>query len=678
MMTLAQASQTEIRKLVVLLIKPTKYDRNGYPLRFLKGVLPSNSLAVMYSLTQEAFASESLAHLNGQVYAFDELVWNQRVDNPAALVRRFDDGQTKIVVGLVAVQTNQFPRALDLGRKFKQAGADVVIGGFHVSGSISTLVDGIASFDPNRKTVPSPHRMPDEIQILIDERIIICHGEAESVWTKILSDIVQGKAEPIYRNLLPDIGLAPMPLYPPRYFWDFAVRINTLDTCRGCILKCSFCTIINVQGRKMRYRLAQVIVNWVKQICDLFGQFAGFLTDDNFGRNPDWPTILDGLIDLRRLGYRIHFMIESDLDTLDPIKHPASAETFASKLAAAGCGQVFMGMETVRPEALKEAEKLQNKPEHYRAICDLLHAHGISVHAGYIIGFKNDTPQTILEDVETIKSLGVDQVSFFILTPLPGSEDHVRLLNQGVWMDPDFNRYDSFEPVTKHPYMSREQLINILYRCFKEFYRSKHLIASLKHLTNRADRLQLIKNDIWYRNSALGEGIHPMNCGFWSKRKRSERRPGLPRESFWTFWRRELIFRLKYCFGHLPREFYIFQHVYYEAELKPALQRLRPKIAGRLAEGVDKAKRLEETIEVRLSQKLGGARDWFNRTFRMPPTRRWLNLFWIKYGQQKWNLLKPWHWHWHLRMIPYCITEIVYTLHFLVILIKNFRRATHR
>src|SRR3989338_5189489 len=180
MMTLAQASQTEIRKLVVLLIKPTKYDRNGYPLRFLKGVLPSNSLAVMYSLTQEAFASESLAHLNGQVYAFDELVWNQRVDNPAALVRRFNDGQTKIVVGLVAVQTNQFPRALDLGRKFKQAGADVVIGGFHVSGSISTLVDGIASFDPNRKTVPSPHRMPDEIQILIDEGIVICHGEAES------------------------------------------------------------------------------------------------------------------------------------------------------------------------------------------------------------------------------------------------------------------------------------------------------------------------------------------------------------------------------------------------------------------------------------------------------------------------------------------------------------------
>ena len=120
------------KKLVVLLVKPTTYDDRGYPLRFRRGVLPSNSLAAMYSLTREVVNDASLGVEKAEVHVFDDAVWNQRVTDPETIVRAHADEDTCVVVGLVGVQTNQFPRAVHLAEQFKAAGASVVMGGFHV------------------------------------------------------------------------------------------------------------------------------------------------------------------------------------------------------------------------------------------------------------------------------------------------------------------------------------------------------------------------------------------------------------------------------------------------------------------------------------------------------------------------------------------------------------------
>ena len=79
-----------VSRLVVLLIKPSKYDADGYLIRFWKGVLPSNSLAVMHALTVDAFKAPELQGLIGEVYSFDEIVLAQRV-RPKKLVRKFLD-----------------------------------------------------------------------------------------------------------------------------------------------------------------------------------------------------------------------------------------------------------------------------------------------------------------------------------------------------------------------------------------------------------------------------------------------------------------------------------------------------------------------------------------------------------------------------------------------------------
>ena len=78
--------------------------------------------------------------------------------------------------------------------------------------------------------------------------------------------------------------------------------------------------------------------------------------------------------------------------------------------------------------------------------------HPVVITAGYIIGFPNDTRESILHDVDVIKrELPIDLIYFTNLTPLPGCEDHQRMSRDGAWMDPDLNKYDLNHRVTHHP-----------------------------------------------------------------------------------------------------------------------------------------------------------------------------------------------------------------------------------
>ncbi|MGH7350938.1 MAG: radical SAM protein, partial [Candidatus Methylomirabilales bacterium] len=228
------------RTLHVVLVKPSKYDDHGYVIRFWKGVLPSNTLNVLRGLTEDVKQRRVFGDMDIQVDAFDETAEKIPVKRIIRWSRRPD---TKLIVCLVGVQTNQFPRALELGRKFRAHGIDVVIGGFHTSGTVNML-------------------SPDEpdIQELFRESIIVVSGEVEGKWEGILADILNGQPKPLYSfaqdlKSLVDIEKAPWPVISPKSMQHFArSTFGTVDTSRGCPFACTFCTIINVQGRKMRER----------------------------------------------------------------------------------------------------------------------------------------------------------------------------------------------------------------------------------------------------------------------------------------------------------------------------------------------------------------------------------------------------------------------------------------
>lgn len=548
---------------------PTQYDDDGYPRRYFRHVIPSNSLAVLHGLTLHAAKDERLKGTSIEVHCFDDRVWAERFDYAAGIVRSFSDAHTKVVVGIIGVQTNQFPRAAVIAKACVGAGATVVIGGQHVTGAITTMHDGL--HDQRRDKgplgpVPCPSIMPTEIAELMELGVSFYHGEGETAWTTVLVDAVNGTVQSLYRGDRADLSKAPLPVYPENYFRGFTVRVGTFNTSNGCPFLCSFCVVAITGGKDVRARSPQAVAEMVRAMCEQYGHANFFFTDDNFARNPLWYETLEELIALRRSGHNIHFMIEGDLKLHTIVKN---GRRFIDMLSDAGCVQVFLGVESVDPVALKECHKYQNNVDQYRELCRELHERGMTVHAGYIIGFPNHTRDAILDEVFVLQEIGFDIVSFFILTPLPGSEDHVRAYVRGVAMDADLSGYDSFHLVTDHPRMTRQEMVSTLYECFRRFYTRQHMVKQLRALPLPAQMALLMKY-IWYRCVAFGDTTHPMNGGFFRLRQRLERRPGMPIESKTTFWTHESSRLLRYAL-FLVAELFIMQLVVYEALLQPKL-----------------------------------------------------------------------------------------------------------
>ncbi len=504
-------------RLVVVLIRPSRYDEEGYVVRHWRGTLPSNTLSCLNGLTEDAVAAGALHPLEVTIHAFDEAV--DRID-PRRLARRLKRrAGTRVVVALAGVQTNQFPRAQDLARQFRAEGCVVMMGGFHVSGAMATA--------------PST---PPECQALIDDGVTLVLGEVENAWVDLLRDAAADRLQAVYNFLpaLPDLDAQPLPRSSPRLQRKFAVRgYGTIDAGRGCPFDCSFCTIISVQGRTMRGRGAARILDHIRREYRV-GRRSGirhyFFTDDNFARHPSWEAILDGLIALRADGVAVDFMMQVDIAA-------ARIPRFVDKAAAAGCVQVFIGMESLREDNLQAAGKRQNRVQTYRAAIDRWHAAGIVCHVGFIIGFPHDTPERVADDVRALsQGLLVDQASFFMLTPLPGSRDHRRAVEAGVPMDSDYNNFDSFRAVVPHPLMSAEAWTSAYRDAWTMFYSPDHMRAALLR-QNPHTSWGLFKCFLWYR-AAMIEGTHPMVTGFVRLKDRRSRRPGWPIEGRLAFFRR--------------------------------------------------------------------------------------------------------------------------------------------
>jgi hypothetical protein len=131
---------------------------------------------------------------------------------------------------------------------------------------------------------------------------------------------------------------------------------------------------------------------------------------------------------------------------------------------------------------------------------------------GYIIGFHNDTPERVLNDVETIKrELPVDVMEFFCLTPLPGSEDHNTLHDRSAWLDPDLNFYDTEHVCAQHPRMSKEEWKETYDRAWRLFCAPDHIETVLRRAAaSGADAGKAAGILLFAWASRAIEGVHPM------------------------------------------------------------------------------------------------------------------------------------------------------------------------
>jgi hypothetical protein len=386
-----------------------------------------------------------------------------------------------------------------------------------------------------------------------DMGIAMFAGEAESRLDLVLRDVAAGRLAPVYNFMkdLPGMEGTPVPFLPKRYVARTLGLSTSFDAGRGCPYQCSFCTIINVQGRKSRYRSADdvehlVRLNWAH------GVHKFFITDDNFARNKEWESIFDRLIELREKdGIPLGLMIQ-----VDTLCH--KIPNFVEKAKRAGVTRAFIGLENINPDNLAAAKKRQNKITEYRKMLLAWKAQGIMTLAGYILGFPADTPETIRRDIAIIqKELPLDVLEFFCLTPLPGSEDHQVLWKEGVVMDQDLNKYDVEHVCTAHSKMSKKEWEGIYREAWSLYYTPEHMKTLLRRAAvTGVPTGSLVKIMVAFATSVRLENVHPLQAGILRLKHPSERRPGLPRESPWIFWPRfvwETLYKYAILAGMIGR-----------------------------------------------------------------------------------------------------------------------------
>ena len=503
------------RRFLLFLIKCSHYDDEGYVIQWWKSALPSNSLACLFGIARKCMEDHVLGEdVDIEIFPIDET--NTRI-RPDRIARQIADNGGLGLVAFVGVQSNQFPRAMDCARPLGAAGVKVCIGGFHVSGCLSMLPE-----------------KPASLREALDLGISLYAGEAEGRLDELLRDAAAGELKPIYNylNALPGLEGAVGPYMPPDRVGRTLGMISSFDAGRGCPFLCSFCTIINVQGRKSRYRTADDVEALVR-VNVANGVRYFFITDDNLARNRNWEAIFDRLIALREEGIRSRFIIQ-----VDTACH--KIPRFVEKAAAAGVKRVFIGLENINPDSLNGAKKKQNHISDYRQMLQAWRKVRCISYCGYILGFPNDTKESIVRDIRVIqRELPLDILQFSILTPLPGSEDHAKATAKGVDIDQDLNKFDLEHVTTDHPLMSREEWQEAYRQAWRTYYTDDHIKTVIRRAVAGGPRPDTVAYLLtWFWASFHFYHIYPLESGIIRRRTRRDRRPGLPLENPFVFYAR--------------------------------------------------------------------------------------------------------------------------------------------
>jgi radical SAM superfamily enzyme YgiQ (UPF0313 family) len=232
-------------------------------------------------------------------------------------------------------------------------------------------------------------------------------------------------------------------------------------------------------------------------------------TSDNFNKYSQAGELLHAMVDEK---IRLPFFVQCDAQIY---KQPELIEL----MARAGCFQLFVGVESFSREALKAAQKFQNHPDHYREIVTMCRSAGITTHFSNILGFPGDTETSILHHLEVLKSMRPDVASFYILTPIPGTDQYDEFLSAGLIREHNMDRFDATTLTWSHPTLSKGQLNEFLRRCYREFFQTGDLLSKFGSVASSfwdfrmLPRLFALSGYPVQSRIAVRQDIHPMSGG---------------------------------------------------------------------------------------------------------------------------------------------------------------------
>jgi radical SAM superfamily enzyme YgiQ (UPF0313 family) len=165
---------------------------------------------------------------------------------------------------------------------------------------------------------------------------------------------------------------------------------------------------------------------------------------------------------------------------------------------------MFVGVESFNRKTLKAVNKFHNHPETYVEIIRLCNDVGIRPHFSNIIGFPDDDETGIQDHLDVLKSLHPKVASFYILTPIPGTDQYCDFMKTGRITEVNLDRFDTTCSTWAHPILSRERLEELLYRCYVNYY---SFLLKAGGLSEEGYRQAI------YHRYIAAQRIHPMSGG---------------------------------------------------------------------------------------------------------------------------------------------------------------------
>jgi radical SAM superfamily enzyme YgiQ (UPF0313 family) len=358
------------------------------------------------------------------------------------------------LVGL-SLMTSQAPGGYRIADEYRRRGVAVVLGGMH------------------------PSALPQEAIQHADAVVI---GEGENVWGQLIEDFKMGRLKKFYQSK--DWASMQRIPYPSWHLFKGGTTLSArpIQATRGCPFKCAFCSVAKFFGNSYRRRPIDHVIGEIERTPN---RHLFFVDDNIMGHAAYAKELFKRMIPLKKKwGGQVTITVGRDDELLKLAKK-------------SGCMSLFIGIESLSRESLREANKSFNNPRQYEENIKRIHGHGIQIMAGTIFGFDSDDKNVFENMVAFYKQNKVAVANFSVLTPFPGTGTYEKLKAEGRIVDNNWASYTGGTVVFKPKGMSMEDLSDGLNWAIKQFYTVPSFLA--RYWANRNHPLLYLRMNCDYR-----------------------------------------------------------------------------------------------------------------------------------------------------------------------------------
>ncbi len=372
------------------------------------------------------------------------------------------------LVGITAYSVNA-PRAYQLSEEFRKRNIPTILGGIHVS------------------------MVPDEAANYADAVVV---GEAEPVWGSVINDFERGKLKKEYvaeRQPLVNLPIPRRDLFSPKY------EMDVIQTTRGCPFNCEFCSVTAFNGAEYRRRPTEEVLDELGTIKKKIIYFV----DDNilgFDKNSEEMAIelFKGMIERKLNKIWVTQTSINIADRPEVLKYAYKS----------GCRFVFIGIESIIPDTLREMKKVVNLKtgvENLSKAINRIQKSGIGVIGAFIVGNDHDDTTVFKKTLDFINESELDVFQLSYTTPFPGTRLNERLTREGriIYGDfpKDWERCDMDQVMIRPKQMTIDELVRgydfiirkkitmpkILFQCIKTLINTKDIFTAILGYNFNAD-----------------------------------------------------------------------------------------------------------------------------------------------------------------------------------------------